>query len=372
MTGETFDGLAIQGTDNIRIVLEKQPAVPAPAKGAYSPGKKHMKPITNVRDISNIAYGFMASQALFVALHLEIFELLSQETKSLPQLAQESGIPPNRLLTLLTACVSIGLITKEGDRYGNSPASETYLVRQAPAYYGDYLRFQVDRLIYPAYADLEMAMRGEPTKPLYRKVEEQPEVAEQFSLAQHSGSLGPAYVVAKQVDFSQWRTLLDVAGGSGAFSITFCRRNPQLRATVLDFPNVIEVAKRFVAEAKLEGRINYIGGDALETAWPPAQDAILMSYLLCGVAEKHIKELMASAYRALKPGGQFLIHDFMVADDRLGPPAASLWFLGLVVEPEAISFSPGELSQLLAEVGFSAIETHDVISGLTKLVMATK
>ena len=127
------------------------------------------------------------------------------------------------MLTLVTACVSGGLITKEGELYVNAPASQTYLVRDAAAYFGDYYRFQIDRIVYPLFEGLDAAMRGQPTKSLYEIVEDHPDEAEAFTLAQHSGSLGPAYVLSKQIDLSGWRSLLDVAGGSGAFSITFCR-----------------------------------------------------------------------------------------------------------------------------------------------------
>jgi SAM-dependent methyltransferase len=245
-------------------------------------------------------------------------------------------------------------------------------VRDAAAYFGDYYRFQIDRIVYPLFEGLDAAMRGQPTKSLYEIVEDRPDEAEAFTLAQHSGSLGPAYVLSKQIDLSGWRSLLDVAGGSGAFSITFCRRNPELQATILDFPNVIEIARKFVAEAGLETRIRFLAGNALETQWPEQQDAVLMSYLLSGVAEKHIKELISNAYQALQPGGKLLIHDFMVEDDRSGPTGASLWFLSFVFEPQAVSFSPRQLNQLAQEVGFSNIEVQDAIPGITKLLVATK
>ena len=112
-----------------------------------------------------------------------------------------------------------------------------------------------------------------------------PAEAEAFSRAQHAGSLGPALVLDKKIDLSGRRSLLDVAGGSGAFSIALGRRYPELHATILDFPNVVEVANRFIAEAGLEDRIATVGGDAIQSEWPPAQDVILMSYLLSAVGE---------------------------------------------------------------------------------------
>ena len=114
-----------------------------------------MEPIINVRDISSIAYGFMASKVMFASLHLDMYSRLAEQPKTLQQLATETGIASHRLLTLLTACVSLGLLTMENDTYANAPASAIYLVRGAPAYFGDYFRFQIDRQVYPHLEQLD-------------------------------------------------------------------------------------------------------------------------------------------------------------------------------------------------------------------------
>ena len=195
-----------------------------------------MEPLRDVREISRVAYGFMASKVLFAALHLDVFSRVAGGPKDADALARETGIAPRRLRALLTACVSLGLLVKDGDRYANAPASREYLVRDAPRYFGDYYRFQVDRQIYPMFERLERALRGE--RQAFYDLMASPEEAAYFSRAQHAGSLGPARVLARRVDLGGCRRLLDVGGGSGAFSITLCRRWPGLRATILDFPTV--------------------------------------------------------------------------------------------------------------------------------------
>jgi SAM-dependent methyltransferase len=332
-----------------------------------------MEPITDVREISRIAYGFMASKALFASLNLDLYSKLSRQPKTLETLSQETGIASNRLLKLLTACVSLGLLTKDGNLYANAPASETYLVRGARAYFGDYFRFQTDRQLYPLFEHLDTGLRGGTTPNLYDVVATNPEEADHFSRAQHTGSLGPAYVMAKTVDLSGCRKLLDVAGGSGAFSITFCRRHSELTATIIDFPNVIEVAKRFVTEAGLGARINYIPGNALDVEWPTGQDVVLMSYLVSAVAETDITKLLDHAYHVLKPNGQLLLHDFMVQDDQSGPTIAALCLLGGVVgNLETALLTPEWLTSLTSKIGFTDISVQDLIPGTTKLLVARK
>ena len=119
------------------------------------------EPLDNVRDISRIAYGFMASKVLFAALDLDLFGRLAAAPKRVDELAAATGLLRSRLEILLTACVSLGLLVKHVDAYGNAPASQAYLVRGAPSYFGDYYRFQIDRQVYPAFARLPDALRGE-------------------------------------------------------------------------------------------------------------------------------------------------------------------------------------------------------------------
>ncbi len=118
-------------------------------------------PITDVREISRIAYGFKASKALLVAIDVELTSRLSGGAKPLADLANELDVAVQRLDTLLTALTSIGLLVRDGDAYGNAPACEEYLVRGKPAYFGDYFNLQTDKFIFPAYDKLGSVIAGQ-------------------------------------------------------------------------------------------------------------------------------------------------------------------------------------------------------------------
>src|SRR5438309_5278048 len=100
------------------------------------------QPLRDVRDISRIAYGFIASQALFAALELDLFSLLADGGRTLGQLADDTDVPVDQMATLLSALTSLGLVIPEGNLYRNAPASHRYLVRGAPGDFGDYYRYQ--------------------------------------------------------------------------------------------------------------------------------------------------------------------------------------------------------------------------------------
>ncbi|WP_233192791.1 methyltransferase [Acidimangrovimonas sediminis] len=335
------------------------------------------EPIETAEDLSSIAFSFMASKALFAGLHIDLFTALADGPRTTAALAEATGIPLNRIVMLTTALASIGLLTLADDgRVENSPAAQTFLSRQSKYDFGDYLRYQIDQQMYPFLLQLNAVMKGDLSDDAiasYKHWMADEEQASVYSESQHAGSLGPGRSLARKVDLSQAKSLLDVGGGTGAMTISLCREYPDLHATIIDFPNVAEIGWRFVSEAGLVDRVRYIPGNAVAVAWPGNQDAILMSYLMSGVPGDDVEGLMRKAFEALAPGGKLMVHDFMVEEDRRGPALAALWQLQhMAFTPDARSLSVGWLSAKGREIGFEASGADNLIPAMTKLVVFTK
>ena len=335
------------------------------------------RPIEDVRGISAITYGFMASKALFSALEFDLFTHIEQGVDSNGALAGATGIAENRLVTLLAALKSLGLISEVGGRLVNAPATARYLVAGAPGDFRDYVQFVNGEFGYESFRHLGPALRGQrvfPEKGTYEGLVYAAGIGgERFSSAQHTGSLGPARLLAKRLDLKDRRKFLDVGGGSGAYSIAFCAMNPWLSATILDFPETVDTAKRHAGEAGLADRISHIAGNAIAVDWPTGHDVVLMSYVWSAVGEADIAVLAKRAFDALPPGGLVLVHDFMVGDAREGPPFAAWYLLGSVLDnPTAICLTPTYVEQRLRDVGFQIEGTETMLPGITMLTRASK
>lgn len=332
--------------------------------------------LTEAEQISDIAFGFMGSKALFAALQFGLFTALAKGPKTPEELGAEIDLHPERCRTLLTALTALGLTTVSGSRFANCPAADNFLVKGRKYDFGDYLRLQVDRQMYRLLDQIDLALRDElpaGATGSYADWFADPEQARLYSESQHAGSLGPARTLAKSVDLSDAKALLDVGGGTAAMAITLCAAYPELTATIVDFPNVADLGAAYLAEAGMSGRIAYLRGDALTTAWPGAQDAVLMSYLFSGVPDAAHEDLIARAAAALNPGGRFLIHDFMVFSDRTGPKNAALWQLQhTAFTPKARSLDDAWLAERLSAAGFVDVAVQGMIPGMTMLAQARK
>ena len=73
--------------------------------------------LTTAEEISDIAFGFMGSKALFAALHFGVFTHLAEGPMTAEELGKAAGLPAERARTLLTAVASLGLVSVDDERW---------------------------------------------------------------------------------------------------------------------------------------------------------------------------------------------------------------------------------------------------------------
>lgn len=98
-----------------------------------------------------------------------------------------------------------------------------------------------------------------------------------------------------------------------------------------------------------------------------------MSYISGSVPESIIGALYKNAYKALKPGGRLLVHDFMVNDSLDGPALGALWALQHVtVNADGLGLCPANIISRMNDAGFEDAESMEMIHGMTKLIVGYK
>eukprot|EP00419_Tripos_fusus_P059790 CAMPEP_0172933058 /NCGR_PEP_ID=MMETSP1075-20121228/220313_1 /TAXON_ID=2916 /ORGANISM="Ceratium fusus, Strain PA161109" /LENGTH=428 /DNA_ID=CAMNT_0013794395 /DNA_START=116 /DNA_END=1401 /DNA_ORIENTATION=- len=279
-------------------------------------------------DLDSVAYGYMASQALFTALELEIFDNVAAAGQSglgVTDLGKAIGISAPRLKTLLTSLVAIRCLKIDAEgRYCCSENTARFMVSSSKHYYGDYLKMQIGRQFYHQMAHLPKVMKsGE--APDYATWFSDPEVARMYTAAQHNGSVATAKGFLKKQKLDGATKMLDVGGGSGAFSYVFVGRTPGLESTVLELPGVCQTAEQIRDQQPedVRSRVKFVEMDASKPDWPVDEatfDVVLMSYISGSVPEPIIEKLYANAFKAMQPGGRLFVHDFIV-DDNLSAAA---------------------------------------------------
>mmetsp|Transcript_51777 Transcript_51777/g.150505 ORF Transcript_51777/g.150505 Transcript_51777/m.150505 type:complete len:345 (+) Transcript_51777:53-1087(+) len=323
------------------------PSASGPPPLACSPSPTDGGGAADDIDVGRVAYGFMASQE-------------------------------PRLQTLVTALTAIKALRRsDHGKYTLSPNAARYLVRSSKYYYGDYLRMQIGGQFYRLMGALpEIVRTGR--APDYTALFSDPSEAEIYTRAQHNGSLATAWQLCKIVDFSKVRSMLDIGGGSGAFSIVICRQQKGLTATVLELPEVCKTGRAFVeTEPKdIASRIRFVPGSCLD-AWPSelgdAHDVVLISYVSESVPAVALPGLYRASFDRLRPGGMVIVHSFMVDDSLDGPELGALWSLTHVsVNVGGLGLHPAVVERLLRDAGFGEVTKQEMIGGMTKVMFGRK
>jgi len=159
-----------------------------------------------------------------------------------------------------------------------------------------------------------------------------------------------ADVLAERLDLSGAEHVLDVAGGSGIYASALVRRNPGLRATVLEQPPVDEVARQSIAGRGLQDRVGVRAGDILRGELPTDADVHLLSNVVHDWGAEEVLELLRASYRALPAGGRIAIHDALL--DEGNALAVAEYSVLLMVYTAGRCYAATEIEDLLARAGF--------------------
>jgi hypothetical protein len=319
--------------------------------------------------IQNIGFGFKHAAVLMAAIELSLFTKVSEGVATLDAIADACGLTPLNAERLVVACAALGLLEKHGDRYVNAPDVEMYLVEGKPRYYGAWsLMGKADFADWVNLGD----RLADPAPPSVLGIYERltADQAEMLTRAMYNTGLGSGAKLAKQFDFSDYTCVLDLGGGSGAYCVSLCRRFPNLRAIVFDFPDVCRVTDEFIADAGLSDRIATHRGDFTRDPFPAGADVIMLNGNLTQYGPDEARAVIKKAFDALPPGGVMHIIAENLNDEKTGPLIAATWSIHeALLGSKGRAHSDAEVCGYMKEAGFGRVEAvefvHNVLTRVT-------
>ncbi|MBW3591285.1 MAG: methyltransferase [Actinobacteria bacterium] len=321
----------------------------------------------NPEPILRLASGFMAAKHLFAASELGLFEALAVSPASIDGLAARIGLTTRAARISADAMVALGMLEREGDVYRNSDLAGAFLTAPGPTDLRPLLRFW-DQVSYPAWSELAEALGKGPSKEIFDLDEEAQEVISAGIEAIQAGTA--AALANKAVDFSVYRRLLDVGGGTGSWSIAVVRSNPHLKATVFELPVTADIARKRLAEPELASRIDVVVGDAMSDPLPSGYDVFLMANLLHYWSPEQNRALLHRVRSAAGAGAHVLLADFWTNASHTEPVAAALMAGEFAVHlRNGDVYSVEEVRAWLAATGWRFVE-HIPLSGPQSLIVA--
>jgi 2-polyprenyl-3-methyl-5-hydroxy-6-metoxy-1,4-benzoquinol methylase len=310
------------------------------------------------------------------AIELDLFTGIAEGADTAEALAPRCGASERGVRILCDYLVIIGFLTKDGNRYGLTLDSATFLNRKSPAYAGTAVGFIGSAELTDNFKDIAAVVRKGGTL-----LEEQgtvtPENPVWIEFARSMAPLMamPAELLAKLcgVDKAGKCKVLDIAAGHGLFGVTIARLNPKAEVTAVDWAGVLSVAKENAQSAGVTDRYKTIAGSAFDVDYGSDYDFILLTNFLHHFDQPTCEKLLKKVHTALAPGGRAITLDFVPNEDRVSPPvAASFSVMMLGTTPSGDAYTYAEFERMFRNAGFSANELHSLPPTFQQVVISHK
>ena len=305
-----------------------------------------------VYDLMN---GKIKTQILLTAIELNLFDCLSSQ-KTSGEIAAELKTHPANTELLLDGLTAAGLLQKKVGRYRNTIVAETALRTSSPAYVGEMLVMTHQMNADPVARMTQLIQNGPPstTADLGRE-EIWASYARVMANYQRSGIAQKMAVIISQLEgFTSFKKMLDLGGGPGLFCIAMVAEHPNMKGTIFDRPTIVNVAKEFIAQYRMQDRIDVMGGDYASDPVGDGYDLIWASATL-NFEHSNLTRIVKKIYDALAPGGVFVSLSDGVMDERTQPSVYVLSNLAYALSGQNFMFNSGEVAKAMDNVGFVSV-----------------
>ncbi|WP_316899868.1 methyltransferase [Pseudodesulfovibrio indicus] len=332
------------------------------------------EPSVDFMPVNNMITEAVAPKALMAAVDLKLFDRLSGRSVDSAALAAEAGLVSERLEPVLDILAALGLLYGEGGCYTNTPLAEEFLVSGSPLYQGDYLAVtagfyssierSIGDLLAGAEVDREGTDRGWSAERIMDGTAQN---------ARWSGAGAVAGVAASLPGFASFRTMCDIGGNHGLYTMGILDRNPALCGTIFDLPSVAEQAAGRFERFGYGDRAAAVGMDFRKDSLPEAGfDLAVASHVLYAFRDD-LPGALRKIADGLKPGGWFISHHY--SGNQAPESALCEACLEMVTR---LSGYPShfigreELASALTRAGFEEPEFHDVPGRGMNLIAAAR
>ncbi len=259
---------------------------------------------TPFSSIMNLLYKSSFPKILNIAVKTGFFESLSRGAKSLSQISQDMATEPHITEALLDVLVSFGFLHYENDQYSLTPISEEYLVKRSPInQLGEIISYS-ERLSVIDF--LEKSLQGD--KMVFdHKMWSNEAMSLGMEQGAKAGSMQTVVAFMKRIPgFYDCKNMCDFAGNIGYYSFAILNEHKLLKSTVLDLPEVCQIAKKIKQNESDFDRINFTDFNvATDNNWGFATfDLFFISHFLYQFgAENQLTDFFKKVNHSMKKGG---------------------------------------------------------------------
>jgi SAM-dependent methyltransferase len=320
-------------------------------------------------------FGVSIYKAITLALKFDVFESVKTGPQTAKELASKIVGDERATRILLEMLEAFGYVRNIDGRFANTSMTAKWLLEGPKGSFSDVFKLWRELFEFWSAHEEEVLRNGRPRVTLYEWFNQHPESWRTF---QHEemwyARLAGGEIAAKLKMPPGASKLLDVGGGHGLYSVTLCRRHPNLSATVFDQPKTLEYTKEVIATEKMSSRVSTWAGDFLVDDLGSDYDVVLLFNIIHGQLPEANQELLRRVGKALRPKGMLVILDQFAGGEfgKILKASNRFWGLAYLTLLGGQVYSTDEVRGWLSSSGFSDIRRASIRRVGSSLLMGRK
>jgi hypothetical protein len=328
--------------------------------------------------ILQTGFAFWPSKTLLSAIEMGVFTELAKGPESFDALSGRLGLHKRSARDFLDALVALGFLSRDGDRYSNTPETDLFLDRRKPSYIGGMLEMANHRL-YPFWGTLTEGLRtGLPQNEiktggpgLFESLYADPARLKQFLAAMTGLSRGANLAIARTFPWSDYKTFADIGTAQGDLAAQVALANTHLTGIGWDLPEVAPTFEDYMEALGLADRVRFQQGDFFKEELP-AVDVVMMGHILHDWDMPTKKMLIRKAFDAIPSGGALIVYESIIDDERKQNAFGLMMSLNMLIEtPGGFDYTGADCSSWMRDAGFSSARVEPLV-GPDSMVIGIK
>ncbi len=271
----------------------------------------------SVQTLNQIFGGSWITQGVWVAAELGIADLLANGPLTADELAEQTQTQGAALYRVLRALASVGIFAQDPQgRFSLTPPAN--LLRSDVPDSQRSFAIMMGAEFYKAWGELLHSVRtGEGGfqkrfgMPFFQYMLEHPMRHGIYDTAMGRFGQGEAEAMLDAYDFSGFRTVVDVGGGSGMLLEAMLKRHPEIKGILFDLPAVVERARSFISDSGLSDRCRIEGGDFFSSV-PAGADAYILQHIIHDWEDQDAITILRNCREAMRSDSRVLLVELVI------------------------------------------------------------
>ena len=241
------------------------------------------------------------ARAIMAGSKLGVFDALAAGPATADEVARRIGADPRATGKLLSALTGAGYLHWKNDRYRLARVARKWLLSNCPC--------SLHHNMLHRYLEWDIAGHFEDFVKTGKALDvHQDFPAEKWSIYLNGmrslAGLSAGEVARRLPVPARARTMLDLGGAHGYYSVALCRRYRDLSATIIDLPDAVQAPAPILARENMGSRVAHRAEDVLTADLGNQEmDLVFISQLLHHFDAESNRRLLGKVARALRPGG---------------------------------------------------------------------